>query len=114
MNCDMTLSLKLAGVMLAAGEEPVSVLNKISACAVKMLRVRRLAAAGLNQYEIVRAAGLLPWEGKLAGAAPRYPSLKTLQRALDKIIEADMALKSSSSGDPEILIKGVILMLLNR
>ncbi|MDR0734290.1 MAG: DNA polymerase III subunit delta, partial [Elusimicrobiota bacterium] len=36
MNCDRAQSLKLAGVLLAAGEEPVSVLNKISACAVKM------------------------------------------------------------------------------
>ncbi|MDR1123909.1 MAG: DNA polymerase III subunit delta [Elusimicrobiota bacterium] len=114
MNCDGAQSLRLAGVMLAAGEEPVSILNKISACAVKMLRIRRLAAAGLNQYEITQAAGLLPWEGRLVSAAPRYPVLKTLQRALDKIIEADMTLKSSGSGDPEILIKGVILTLLGR
>jgi DNA polymerase-3 subunit delta len=114
MNCDAAQSLKLAGVLLASGEEAVSILNKISACAVKMLRIRRLAAAGLNQYEIAQSAGLLPWESRLVAAAPRYPALKTLQRGLDKIIEADMALKSSASGDPEILIKGVILTLFGR
>jgi len=114
INCDKTLSLKLAGNMLAGGEEPVSVLNKISACAVKMLRIRRLSAAGLGQYDIIQAAGLLPWEGKLVAAGGRFPSVKVLQRSLDKIIEADMALKSSGAGDPEILIKGIILTLFGR
>lgn len=114
MDCDKILSLKLAANMLADGEEPIGVLNKISACAVKMLRIRRLSAAGLGQYEIVQAAGLLPWENKLVAAAGRYPQAKTLQRALDKIIEADMSLKSSNAGDPEILIKGILLTLFGR
>ncbi|MDR1684436.1 MAG: DNA polymerase III subunit delta [Elusimicrobiota bacterium] len=114
LDCDKNLSLKLVGTLLAAGEEPISVLNKISSCAVKMLRIKRLSAAGLGQYEIVSAAGLLPWEGRLAARAGAYPPVKTLTRALDKIIETDMAFKSSQAADPQIMLKGLILTLFSR
>jgi len=114
MDCDRALSLKLTDTMLAAGEEPISLLNKISACAVKMLRIKSLSEAGLNQYQIISAAGLLPWEGRLIARAGSYPSKKTLVKTLDKIIEADMTLKSSSAGDAGVLIKGVILTMLSR
>jgi DNA polymerase-3 subunit delta len=114
LNCDRALSLKLTGVMLGSGEDAVSVLNKISACAVKMLRIKRLSGAGLNQYEIVSAAGLLPWEGRLAARAGAFPSVKTMLKTLDKIIETDTALKSSSGSDPGVMIKSVLLTMFAR
>jgi DNA polymerase-3 subunit delta len=114
LNCDKTLSLKLVTAMLESGEEPVGILNKISACVVKMLRIKRLSDAGLGQYDIISAAGLLPWEGKLVTRAGSYPGKKTLVKTLDKIIETDMALKSSTSSDPGIMIKGILLTLFAR
>ena len=111
LDCNKNLSLKLIDSMLAAGEEPISILNKISSCAVKLLRVKRLASAGLNQYEVVSAAGLMPWEGRLVSRAGQMPSVATLVKALDKIIETDMAFKSSSASDAGIMLKGIILTL---
>jgi len=114
LDCNRNLSLKLVDNMLAAGEEPISILNKISSCAVKLLRIKRLSAAGLDSYRITSAAGLMPWEGRLAARAPQMPPVNSLVRALDKIIETDMAFKSSAGGDAGIMLKGVILTLFGK
>ena len=111
LDCNKNLSLKLIDSLLAAGEEPISILNKISSCAVKLLRIKRLSGAGLNPYQVTAAAGLMPWEGRLVGRAYQMPAVNTLVRALDKIIETDMAFKSSSAGDAGIMLKGIILTL---
>jgi DNA polymerase-3 subunit delta len=111
INCDKKLSLKLAAKMLESGQTPISVLNKISACALKMLRIKRMREAGMSQREIICAAGLFPWEGRLVDSSGRFPQLKTLIKTLDKIIEADMSLKSSDSVDPSVLIKGILFTM---
>ncbi|MDR0646193.1 MAG: DNA polymerase III subunit delta, partial [Elusimicrobiota bacterium] len=69
INCDKKLSLKLAAKMLESGQTPISVLNKISACALKMLRIKRMREAGISQREIISAAGLFPWEGRLVDSS---------------------------------------------
>ncbi|WP_428047601.1 DNA polymerase III subunit delta [Candidatus Proelusimicrobium excrementi] len=114
LDCNRQEALKLAQKLLDGGEEPVSVLNKISACALKMLRIKRLSEAGLTGPALLQAAGLLPWESRLAAKAYIMPSSASLCRALDKIIETDMAFKSSSAGEPSIQIKGIILTLLSK
>lgn len=114
LDCNKNLSLKLIDSMLAAGEEPIGILNKISSCAVKLLRIKRLSGAGLNPYQVTAAAGLMPWEGRLVSRAFQMPAVPTLVRALDKIIETDMAFKSSSGGDAGIMLKGIILTLFPR
>lgn len=105
------LSLKLVDSMLRSGEEPISVLNKISSCAVKMLRIKKLTQAGFNVYEVVEKGGLMPWESKLASRAGDMPALKNLERALDKVIETDMSFKSSQITDSAVALKGLVLML---
>jgi DNA polymerase-3 subunit delta len=114
INCDKKRGLELTDKILADGESPISVLNKISACAVKMLRIKRMSGAGMDARAVISAAGLLPWEGKLIASSGKFPPVKTLMKTLDKIIEADMALKSSDSVEPAVLIKGVILTMFGR
>ncbi|MDR0953070.1 MAG: DNA polymerase III subunit delta [Elusimicrobiota bacterium] len=111
---DKALSLKLVDTMLAAGEEPVAMLSKISSCAVKMLRIKRLTSAGLSSQAVLSSGGLMPWEGRLVARAAYMPPQKTLVKVLDKIIEADMAFKTSSATQPAILLKGIILTLLSK
>lgn len=114
LDCNRGEALKLAQKLLDGGEEPISVLNKISSCALKMLRIKRLSEAGLTGAALQQAAGLMPWEGRLAAKAYIMPSSKALCRALDKIIETDMGFKSGALGEPAIQIKGVIMALLGR
>lgn len=114
LDCNRGEALKLAQKLLDGGEEPISVLNKISACALKMLRIKRLSEAGLTGAALQQAAGLMPWEGRLAAKAYIMPSSKALCRAVDKIIETDMGFKSGALLEPSIQIKGVILALLSR
>ena len=111
LACDRNTALKLVGRLLEERESPVSILNKISACVLKMARVKRLSNAGYNAAEITRGAGLMFWEGRLAASARIFPPETALNKTLERIIEADMQLKSSSGADPEILLKGVLMGL---
>lgn len=114
LDCNRQEALKLAQKLLDGGEEPVSVLSKISGSALKMLRIKRLSEAGISGPALLQAAGLMYWESRLAAKAYIMPSSAALLKALDRIIETDMAFKSSSAGDPAIQIKGVILTLLSK
>lgn len=114
LDLDRNTCLQLVQTLLDKGEEPISILNKISACALKMLRIKRLSEAGLRGQEIVQAAGLMYWEGGLAAKAYLMPSSARLLKSLDKIIETDMAFKSSSVSNPAIQIKGLIMCLLDK
>lgn len=114
LGLDSSSSLRLVQTLLDKGEEPVSVLNKISACALKMLRIKRLSEAGISGPALVQAAGLMYWEGGLAAKAYLMPSCTKLLKALDKIIETDMAFKSSSVSNPAIQIKGLVISLLGK
>ncbi len=112
MDLNKTAALKLVDNMLAAREEPTAILNKISGPVVKMLKIKRLALAGYGQQDIIRLGGLFPWEGRLAGRAGSMPPAAMLTKALNKIIEADMAFKSSQSIDAAVTLKGIILTAL--
>lgn len=101
----------LADKLLDSGEEPVAVLAKIAYPVLKMARIKRLSAAGLPAAEITRAAGLMFWESSLVGQARQYPSPEQFLKVLDRLIEADKALKTSTASDPKTLIKGVLMTL---
>ena len=111
LACDRNTALKLVGRLLEERESPVSILNKISACVLKMARIKRLSNAGYSASEITQGAGLMFWEGRLAASARIFPPETALVRTLEKIIDADMQLKTSSGADPEILLKGILMGL---
>ena len=104
-------ALSMADRLLASGEEPVAVLSKISYPVLKMARIKRMANAGMAPAEITRAAGLMFWESSLINNARNFPSEEIFLKTLDRIIETDKALKTSTASDPKTLIKGVLMTL---
>lgn len=104
-------ALALIDKLLDSGEEPVGVLAKISYPIEKMARIKRMSEAGMAPSDITRAAGLMFWEDALITNARNYPSQAQFLRTLDRLIEADKALKTSAASDPKTLIKGVLMTL---
>jgi len=114
MAQDGKTALKLIASMLENGEEAVGMLNQISACVLKMTRVKRLVNRGVSSSEIPSKAGLFFWESRLVDNAKRFPNEEVLLKTLDKIIDADMLLKSSSGADPSMLLRGIVWGLFGR
>lgn len=112
--CDRKRAIQLVDKLLDDGEEPVGILSKMTFPILKMARIKRLADAGLSPSEILRLAGLMSWETRLVNTARRMPSQETFKRTLDRIIETDMAFKSSSGTDPKTALKGILLTLFNK
>ena len=110
---DKKKAVALAEKLLASGEEPVSVLSKISYPILKMARIKRMSQAGMAPADIMHAAGLMFWETALVNRARNFPSCEVFLKTLDRIIEADKALKTSTASDPKILIKGILMTLLS-
>ena len=112
--CNKTRAVKLVDKLVDDGEEPVAILSKMTFPILKMARVKRLSEAGLAPAEILRAAGLMYWESRLVNQARSFPPQKNFLNALNRIIDADSALKSSSGADPKILLKGILLTLFSK
>lgn len=109
--CAKTRAVRLVDKLLDDGEEPIGVLGKLTFPILKMARIKRMSDAGMAPAEILRAAGLMYWENRLVNSARSFPPQKNFVNALNRIIDADAALKSSSGSDPKILLKGVLLTL---
>ncbi|WP_424245744.1 DNA polymerase-3 subunit delta [Elusimicrobium posterum] len=114
LDCNKSETLRLIGKLFEEGEEPISMLNKIASCVLKMTRIKRLTNAGLSSQAILSSAGLMFWESRLVASARRFPSEDTLLKTLNRIIDTDMQLKSSSGNNPEVMIKGIVLTLFSK
>ncbi len=112
--CNKTRAVQLADKLVDDGEEPVAILSKMTFPILKMARIKRLSEMGMSPSEILRTAGLMYWESKLVSQARFFPSQKSFLNALNRIIEADSAFKSSTAADPKILLKGILLTLFNK
>ncbi len=112
LSCNKTKALQLITKLLDDGEEPVAILSKMTFPILKMARIKRLSEGGVPSGDIIRAAGLFPWESRLVSAARNYPSQKQFFATLNKIIDADAAFKSGTSADPKITLKGILVTLL--
>ena len=111
LSCNKTKALKLVTKLLDDGEEPVAVLSKMTFPILKMARIKRLSEGGVPSGDIIRAAGLFPWEGRLVSAARNFPNQKQFLTTLNRLIEADAAFKSGTGSDPQITLKGILLTL---
>ena len=111
LACNKNRAVKLVDKLLDDGEEPVAVLAKMTYPIEKMARIKRMSERGMAPADILRAAGLFPWESRLVGAARSFPSQKQFLATLEKIIQADSSLKSSQTNDPKIMLKGILLTL---
>ncbi len=110
-SCAKARAIKLVDKLLDDGEEPVAVLAKMTYPIEKMARIKRMSEAGMASGEILRAAGLFPWESRLVSAARNFPSQKQFLATLNRIIEADASFKSSQASDPKIMLKGILMTL---
>ena len=111
LACNKNRAVKLVDKLLDDGEEPVAVLAKMTYPIEKMERIKRMSEGGIAPADILRSAGLFPWESRLVSAARNFPSQKQFLATLNKIIDADASLKSSQASDPKIMLKGVLLTL---
>ena len=112
LNLDKKEALRLVDSLLNVGETPISILNKISTSALKLFRIKYLSESGLSGYELSTSAGLLPWEKDILYSVNKMQSSTILLKTMDKIIEADIAFKTSKITSPSITLKGLINILL--
>ena len=112
--CNKNRAVQLVDKLVDDGEEPIGILSKMTFPILKMARIKRLSEAGMAPAEILRAAGLMYWENRLVSSARMFPPSKNFLNALNRIIDADSAFKSSSATDPKIVLKGILLTLFNK
>lgn len=109
--CQKDRALKLVDKLLEDGEEPIAVLAKMTYPIEKMARIKRLVQGGMSAGEVAKAAGLMFWESRLVSSSYKFPSVKTFEQTLNRIIEADASFKSSSASDPKLVLKGILFTL---
>ena len=110
--CNKKNALAQIDKLVDSGEEPVAILSKMTYPILKMARIKRLSEAGLSNSEILRAAGLFPWESRLISNARNFPSQKTFLAVLNRLIDVDSGFKSGANLDPKTTLKGIVLTLL--
>jgi len=109
---DSARALLLTDKLLADGQEPVFLLSLISSNLMKILKVRRMSAAGTPKQQIFAEARLNAYyDSDFIRAAENFGDDKTLLSAIDKALDAEAALKSSSA-EAGALLKSLILKAL--
>lgn len=111
LACNKNKAIKLVDKLLDDGEEPVAILAKMTYPIEKMARIKRMSEGGMAAGDIVRAAGLFPWESRLITAARNFPGQKQFLAAMNKMIDADAGFKSGAISDPKLTLKGILLTL---
>ena len=104
-------AMALIDKLVDDGEKPIAILNKMTYPIVKMARIRRLTDAGYAPADILRMAGLFPWESRLVNNARRLPAQPLFLHTLNRMIDADAAFKTSTASDPKVTLKGILLTL---
>ena len=93
--------------MLASGAEPLALLSQVSRAVERLLKVKRLAAAGggpATAYQAGMSPGQYHSALRDAGAYTEDKLLRSLRRCL----EAEELLKSSSRRDPALVIRQLV------
>jgi DNA polymerase-3 subunit delta len=93
--------------MLRSGAEPLALLSQVSRAIERMLKVKRLAAAGdgpASAYQAGMSPGQFHAALRDAGAYTEEKLLRSLRRCL----EAEELLKSSSKRDPGLVVRQLV------
>ncbi|OGS06570.1 MAG: DNA polymerase III subunit delta [Elusimicrobia bacterium RIFOXYA12_FULL_51_18] len=107
------LASEIADKMMAEGMEPVGIAVSIAYIVEKLLKVKKTAAAGPGENGAY-ALGMNPgYYRRLLDAARAFP-LEKLSRHLNRCLEVEALLKSSSGRDPRLLVKQLIFEITNR
>jgi DNA polymerase-3 subunit delta len=93
--------------MLDSGTEPLALLSQISRSMERMLKVKRLSAAGDGPAAAYQA-GMSPGQHHAALRDAGAYSEDKLLRSLRRCLEAEELLKSSSKRDPGLVIRQLV------
>jgi DNA polymerase-3 subunit delta len=101
------LACDIAEKMMAEGMEPIGITVTIAYIVEKLLRVKKTADAFQGE-NAAYTLGMNPgYYRRLLNAASAFP-LKKLSRHLNRCLEVEAMLKSSSGRDPKLLVRQLI------
>lgn len=93
--------------MLASGTEPLALLSQTSRAVERMIKVKRLSAAGEGPASAYQA-GMSPGQFQAALRDAGAYTEEKLLRSLRRCLEAEELLKSSSKRDPGLIIRQLV------
>jgi DNA polymerase-3 subunit delta len=93
--------------MLACGTEPLALLSQVSRAVERLLKVKRLSAAGEGPAACYQA-GMSPGQYHAALRDAMSYSEEKLLRGLRRCLEAEELLKSSSKRDPGLVVRQLV------
>ena len=93
--------------MLEAGTEPLGLLSQVSRCVERLLKVKRLTAAGEGPSACYQA-GMSPGQYHAAQRDAASYTEDKLLRSLRRCLEAEELLKSSSKRDPGLVVRQLV------
>ncbi len=96
-----------AANMLTSGAEPLALLSQVSRAVERLLKVKRLSAAGEGPASAYQA-GMSPGAFHAASRDAGNYTEEKLLRALRRCLEAEELLKSSSRRDPGLVIRQLV------
>ncbi len=101
------LACEIAEKMMAEGAEPVAITVTLAHTVEKLLKVKTLAGAAPGS-DSAGVLGMNPgYYRRLLGASGAF-TLKRLSAGLDRCLEVESMLKSSSGRDPRLLVRQLI------
>jgi DNA polymerase III subunit delta len=114
MSKDLKGAVAFVERLLDEGEEPLFVINMIFACLQKLIKVKKLAEAGLSQQDIFAQAGLNRYfERNFIFQSRNFPNYPTIVKLMKRLLNADGELKSSSSLAPKVLLKDIVIKIIS-
>ena len=99
--------------LLDSGTTPIQLLNIITGVLIKLIKVKRLEAAGLDSQSLAARAGLNYFDRDFVPQARDFAPLPALVDTLSKSLEYDRELKTSSGSEPGVLLKSLVFKLLS-
>ena len=93
--------------MLASGTEPLALLSQTSRAVERMIKVKRLSAAGEGPASAYQA-GMSPGQFQAALREAGAYTEEKLLRSLRRCLEAEELLKSSAKRDPGLIIRQLV------
>ncbi|NLO92001.1 MAG: DNA polymerase III subunit delta [Elusimicrobia bacterium] len=110
MAGDAKRASELVDRLLDGGEYPVMLLGRITDALQKLVRARRMLAAGLSRDSLFTELGVHRYfDRDFPQQAAAFVNDALLLQSLVKAVEADAELKSSSGSEPRALLKSLIL-----
>lgn len=98
-------------VLLQQGDHPLQLLAALASHFRRLIEAGALARKGVSAYQVAQARGQKPfyWE-KLMKQARRYRR-EQLAGALERLLEADMALKGGSQSEERLILEMLVMEL---